>query len=316
MLVDDLLACSSIGNISEPSHMRNKLVTATKFALAMDFTAMAEHLCEDFKAISKAVPFCRLPYRFVWLEVAQQERPRYRTAPIHIPEYQRIPKRVGFLLEGDEKLTMFKAHMFWSFAENILPVCSELAMSFVPARATDDAFTKSENRVYFHIESSRQWNEASEEVKSIISTTVQPEPADFPNTMSRAIMNGDFKQAQFLFELASADWSGEHVFILAALALMNTTNVHQTELVSQHKLNKSRVKHGKPPLQDYHVLKIHTELKKRYANVEGSGNPRDLRWHLVRGHWKVRRTGVFFWHPFSRGDAKHGKVHKDYEVEP
>jgi hypothetical protein len=36
--------------------------------------------------------------------------------------------------------------------------------------------------------------------------------------------------------------------------------------------------------------------------------------HMVRGHFKVRRTGVFFWNAFQRGNPALGFMHKDYEL--
>jgi hypothetical protein len=41
---------------------------------------------------------------------------------------------------------------------------------------------------------------------------------------------------------------------------------------------------------------------------------RELRAHFVRGHFKARKSGVFWWSPHARGDLSRGMVAKDYEV--
>jgi len=39
----------------------------------------------------------------------------------------------------------------------------------------------------------------------------------------------------------------------------------------------------------------------------------EMRAHMVRGHFKVRRTGVYWWRAFVRG--RHGTVDRDrYQV--
>lgn len=116
-------------------------------------------------------------------------------------------------------------------------------------------------------------------------------------------------------EVGAVDWSGESMFILSTLALLNSVNTTEKQEVDLSKLNRSRVKRGVPPLETYHVLKIHTKLKQRMAQRDREeGETRDVSWHMVMGHFKVRKTGIFHWRPHARGDREHGVVTKDYEV--
>lgn len=50
--------------------------------------------------------------------------------------------------------------------------------------------------------------------------------------------------------------------------------------------------------------------------ADASGISREAaRQHLVRGHFKIRRTGVYWWSPFLRGDGTRGTVKRvEYEV--
>ena len=56
----------------------------------------------------------------------------------------------------------------------------------------------------------------------------------------------------------------------------------------------------------------------RKERIYPEGDPRGdyapMRGHFVRGHFKIRKTGVFFWHPHARGDFGRGQIEKDYEI--
>jgi hypothetical protein len=54
--------------------------------------------------------------------------------------------------------------------------------------------------------------------------------------------------------------------------------------------------------------------QQRMADARGV-NREAARQHLVRGHFKIRKTGVYWWAPFLRGDARHGTIKRhEYEV--
>jgi hypothetical protein len=42
---------------------------------------------------------------------------------------------------------------------------------------------------------------------------------------------------------------------------------------------------------------------------------RGWRWHSVRGHFKIRKTGVYWWSPFYRVDPTKQTVRQEYKVE-
>jgi hypothetical protein len=115
-------------------------------------------------------------------------------------------------------------------------------------------------------------------------------------------------------EYAVEDWGGEARFLTALLGLLNTRNVVETELVDNERVSKKRERHGKRPLFSYKLLKVRPNIITR-VGVGGSGGHRDLRLHFVQGHWKHRKTGLFYWSHHTRGKSEHGVVYKDYEVE-
>ena len=79
------------------------------------------------------------------------------------------------------------------------------------------------------------------------------------------------------------------------------------------KLNKARAKAGKPALMDYHELTLRLSPGElREAHARGVRGPSHA--HMVRGHFKVRATGVYWWRPFIRGDMAEGFTEKRYRV--
>ena len=112
----------------------------------------------------------------------------------------------------------------------------------------------------------------------------------------------------------NGDWQGEGRFLFAILALMNARNCSEQESVSMIRLNKRRAASGKTPLFDYRLLKVHSRVRKRIGEVVESKGFKKLRAHFVRGHFKVRKTGIYYWSPFVRGELKYGFADKDYRL--
>lgn len=89
--------------------------------------------------------------------------------------------------------------------------------------------------------------------------------------------------------------------ILPSLILMNCRNaVEQEYVAAPAKLNKARRAKGRPEIGPYHIVKLKLRPKKKriyeergYSGVQMSGG-------LVVGHFKVRKTGVFWWSPYLR----------------
>ena len=119
------------------------------------------------------------------------------------------------------------------------------------------------------------------------------------------------------------DTSYEVSVALNALACLNAKNVKSLCIEAPAALNKKRAKTGKTPFFEYKVLDIFLGDNVRQAN---SGSGKRLRasvasWvktskklHAVRGHFKVRRTGIFWWSNFYRGIKSQGEVTKDYDI--
>jgi len=106
--------------------------------------------------------------------------------------------------------------------------------------------------------------------------------------------------------------SSELMLIKALLILLNTRNGTNISDVDLSKLNKSRAKSGKQPLLSHRIVNLRESLCRRYGDT---GRPTGrVRVHRVRGHFKVRSTGVFWWGDFVRGNPQAGMVTHDYRV--
>jgi hypothetical protein len=138
-------------------------------------------------------------------------------------------------------------------------------------------------------------------------------PGQFGRGLIKKLLNTRPDVAQKLLEYAVEDWGGELRFLVATLGLLNARNVVQAQKIDKEPENKRRQKHGKRPLFSHTLLKVRPFIV-QHERVEQGGH-HNYRLHFVRGHFKHRRSGLFWWSMHARGDAKIGIVEKDYEVE-
>jgi hypothetical protein len=120
---------------------------------------------------------------------------------------------------------------------------------------------------------------------------------------------GRASNAKEYLDVAVECLHGQSGFIRAALLLINTKNLTTSEpYVASSKLQRARQRSGKAPILDYTkvTIKLSKALAARAGDAADPKNP--MRLHLVRGHFKIRKSGVFWWSPFQRGSAAHGVI--------
>lgn len=108
---------------------------------------------------------------------------------------------------------------------------------------------------------------------------------------------------------------------IAALACLNARNVKCVSVEPPAKLNKKRARTGKIPYFQYKVLDIHlggrqvtSEVRQQLDHLLSARSSSCL--HSVRGHFKVRKSGIYWWSDFMRGRKENGEVKKEYNVIP
>lgn len=324
MLADDI--CNYMPRSEYPIALMQpvlkRIKAAQKYVLAPQFAAVADAVMLDYTSLVRAFPFCRLPYSEIWIEVAHMDRPEFAAAEMQAPKFQFKPSRIGYLCSAlNTNLSAWKTHLFWSFSNGH---CNAAAMSVrFDMQGTLNSAKAEEVHGRGHgldpqifttnIPDHPGWTSASNSVKEAMLNHTQPSVTDYGLPLSVLAEYKNTKLLSLIAQFARSDWAGESAFLLAVIGLMNARNAIEIVNVDQTRLNKARQRRGELPLFKHHILKIHTRQQQR-VNETGSGQHAAIRGHFVSGHWKVRRTGIFFWHPHARGDFKRGAVSKDYEV--
>jgi hypothetical protein len=125
------------------------------------------------------------------------------------------------------------------------------------------------------------------------------------------VTNGDHD----LMGMISKDWEGDKRFILSLMVALNSRNCLDIQHRTVREINRHRSVRVRPATLDHKEVRIRlsrtTENRMRAA---GASDPREIAWHKVRGHWKLRRTGIFFWRPFTRGNPAEGISDHSYTV--
>ena len=338
MLCDVLRATGAPAAGCKPSAMQavlQRLQTAQRFVLDAEFAAVAEALSDDYGGLVRAFPHCRLPYPSCWFEVAQADRPRFMAAGIQAPSMQVAPKRVGWLCTATRPdLSAWRTHLFWSLqhADNSLTtsaagVAMDCDLTKPVRELTSEEASKPRDFYYpqlFTAHARRTthpgWQGAAISERLTMAAHVRPYVPDYglPEGLEEL---GDrttvTEVLKMLFDLARSDWAGEIQYLLAVIGMLNARNATELVHVDRTKMNRARVRNGKLPFFEHKVLRIH---HKRHQRVYDGATPppaeghAPMRQHFCRGHWKVRKTGIFFWSPHMRGNIARGKVEKDYAL--
>jgi hypothetical protein len=269
-----------------------KIILAQKFILTKDFSVAVDGLVDNLPELEKIVPYCRLPFPLMWVEWSHDDRPHWdqtnpntTARPIDKSRHQSAPSRIAFLLEqqGDDP-TKWRSHLFWSLKE--IPEGGE-----TPYNGSLAALEMDSNKDIDHIS---RFVSADFGVEFMMSL-----PKDV--------------QTRFV-EYAYEDWGGEMRFMIAMLGMLNARNVVEVETVNKDEHNIKRKKQGKLPLFSHKLLKIRPQIYVHDARNMAASQNRDMRFHFVTGHFKHRKSGLFWWSMHARGSVKHGAVDKDYLV--
>ena len=102
--------------------------------------------------------------------------------------------------------------------------------------------------------------------------------------------------------------------VMSCLMLLNSRNLAQTTFMSAPAINRSLCKGQTQVRLSHGKVSINLSKVQRNRDIAGSSDSADTPLHSVRGHWKVRKTGVFYWRPFDRGNPAQGTITRNYHV--
>jgi hypothetical protein len=327
MLADDLIAAS--GSRFDTMYcgafttLAARLRTAQRFDLSPEvmrsaFTIAHSSISGQLRALS----LCRLPFRQAWFEWPGGFAgvPSERT-DIIAP----VPKRLGALVETDASLQRGTIVYAWRHNgddnTNICPLAVTFDWRAEGAEPLDDLTAMKR----WHLTATdAEWADLAARYPRVRNSARADVVADNSrfgvviNPMMQTFLDlAPPRGFDLLMNAASKDIEGEPTLLRAALMLLNSRNLaeYQPRPIAA-KLNHARAKHGKPALLGY----THVRIKLSRALGERAGMAADprapSRLHLVRGHFKIRATGVYWWAPFARGTpaSAGGPLHQTRHV--
>lgn len=302
---------------------RRRVRGARKFVFTQDAVAMAANVgLSRPSSIVAALAWVRLKSDLMWIEFSNQDL-REAMAEMGSPNL-RAPNTVveivrsGFLIgmSDDGILRVEYIHADRTPAGDMLTDLAPVMMSFdlsdqeMPrvSTAVKPSVRGVGGKVRRHLELvSKDPKEAAASASLRDRFEYVPHP-----DMSRARefivkINGEAGAVRTEENQANEAWRLFHNLILPGLILINCRNAHTTEVVPSAKLNKSRLAKGKEPLQAYETLTMHLSAAARRRQASGGGTAVAREGRLVIGHFKVRKTGVWWWNEhfrFGYGEAK------------
>jgi len=326
MLCDEIISDGVPGSGCNIDCLLPAIRAAQKFSLSPDCAAVADELSNDYSGLVRAFEHCRLPFAQTWIELSHADRPQFYSSEMHAPGFQVKPKRVGYLLTATRAdLSAWKTHLFWSTDEGCSCAAS-LAMEFdmTSVCSNDEVLLAEEfkqvirnsNVLHGMGRNHPGWVHANKDVRLAIMRHTNPVEPDYGPPLPDSVPLDRIREFyEIVSELSCADWAGEPAYLLAVIGLLNARNAIETQTVDKTEFNRKRAKRGRLPLFSHKILRIAMRQQHRVYGADGhQGDYTPMRGHFVRGHFKTRRTGIFFWHPHARGSFKRGTVTKDYEV--
>lgn len=329
--------------------LKDELVDAVKFQVSDDVTYAIDNVLDSKpSSIINAFPVCKLPHKRMWIEFSPKYRADIREGrgsvvdkivKKELGESHEPPGKMGAIInakddsmqrgtmtfawlhkkDGMEFLTIspMQIHFNWTKEEEEDIDIFRNLYSF-----SDDLeeWRKKLDRVEPDIldgSKTAKFSKSDDELRAMLqmhkSSSMVLHPYAKSAIMSSAIRLGKEGFTRLILN-CRYDVEGEANFILGALLLINSKNSISLEEQTFDKLNKKRVKTGKAPLHSYYDVQISlTKGQQNRLQSNGVAGPK-MRMHLCRGHFKVRKTGVFWWMPHTRGDVKLGKVNKTYTL--
>jgi hypothetical protein len=304
------------------------LQNAQCFTLSDDVAAICTDVCRSRpSSILGAIDLTRAPYPLTWVEWAPSQR--HGAVDNHKP----IPRRQGALLvtnnagskgyfiqawvHGQDEVSLNPLALIFDWdSTSAEPVSAQYArmIGLNPASASNRAAA-------LHAEIAAQplpgrWaHHAASDKERHAVVELELRATLVPLTFClEFIAAAGIRPGTAPFESYCNDLGGELPFIEAFLLLLNSRNtvVEQTR-DDYSRLNRARAKAKKPPLREFINTRIRlSQVQANRAQAIAPGDRRAARAHTVRAHFKVRRSGVYFWNSHLRGQGK--LLEREYTV--
>lgn len=304
--------------------IRERVQRAEKFVLDPQASAMAASVAlSKPSSILKSLIFTKLPADPMWIEFANEDT-RTAMARLGSPNRQTESfkvrmERSGYLLsyDGDDIIMEFvhndRIPQTGRSIADLAPVRGRFVIKdfeFNAALAADlasvlrsDTDPEARDKVKQHlniITNDPDEAAAAQELRERLHFVPHPDLATVRKNMVR--LSGEERTREIESNQAMDMRRLWEMQILPALILLNCRNAVDAEVVpAPGKLNKQRAKKGRPPIPEHRLVKIHLSPSKKRIYAEGGGGGSPMRGGLVIGHFKVRKSGIYWWSPHWRG---------------
>lgn len=335
MLADDLIAYPQTARFKEivlPSQYAGfkalavDVTQAQRFVLHRDAVLLIHSISNiPMARITPALAICRMPYPKMWVEFVYRDRDDYYAmANVRLNKLENAssPSRLGFYLEQmDTEGRIIDCTIVWRHlqdrfvdgGESIVIGGYSIRIDTTPGIVVSDEARANYARAL------RNPSEIEQQF-SLVRTYDDPVEKEAALELETRITLGHCRYLKSFWthtermfprtipELrkhAVFDCLEEWRFVIGLLMTINSRNViSYSDPITYEKLNKQRAKKHLPMMHDHREIRL--SLSRVQRNRTGDGGHVDVKAHTVLGHWKLRRTGLFWWSPHIRGT---GPVH-------
>jgi hypothetical protein len=332
MLADDVIAAQ--GGLCDQTFtgavtaLAADIRLAARYDLSQGVMLSAQTLHQQSQATRlRALPLCRLPFQHTWFEWPGFDPSGGGYRLVGPAREAPVPRRVGALVSVDDSRQRGTMSWAWFTREqnqgvNVCP----LAVTFDWRAEFEPIEDLSANALArFGIDKAVADHESWEALRrqrpgrlaGVTEAQLQmdrdrfgivwsPYAAEYAAGYTRE--NGPLDPSHKLWQYCIGDITGEPGMLQCVILLLNARNLTLAEPVAApERLNKQRARKGRPPLLDYTTIRI--KLSHALTQRAGASGERSAaRMHVVAGHFKVRKTGVYWWSDHARGDPTQGVV--------
>lgn len=296
------------------------------FELSTDVAQACTHVMSTRPTtLVQTLPMQRLPYRFTWIESVNRDPGGYDNG-------KDPPERVGCLLVGfPDHSQKGTAYFAWNHKEYGTTLCP-LALAFdwsenarpiydqISEHNPDSLFFKeiaekyhrkfaaylSADNLTEHAGLSSRWGGfLKDSAERLAFIELEKRSALVINDACTKVLNSGVLKKRHLDSYID-DLCGELPFVSAFLTMLNSKTILEKRTDDFVRLNKARAKNRRAPLKEFVVTKLSlSRVQANRARAAGITNREEARLTLVRGHLKVRKTGVYWWSAHPRGRGSH-----------
>jgi len=313
------------------------LLEAQRFECSAELVEAAYRVASTRpSSMAAALPMIRYPYRSCWFEWLGADDPRITAPTSESPR----PERMGVLVECLEDQTTQVGMATWAwlppgaespvvnpigvvfdFSESQSLITIARQMATAVGHPLPDVGIDETQQAMGQISALKHYMDDPKEVAAVVTLTDRQRACPTPHTMkmceaiSNAIKESRPELMRRIIEESYGNIEGEPLFLAALVLLLNSRNVaRRGSQEDLSRLNKSRLGRRKTALLPF--IKTTILLSRVQGRRAGSGaSAAERRRHLVMGHFKLRKTGVFWWSPYHRGNPGGGEVRRShYEV--